>query len=141
MNTSKNTLVRLSALVWIIGGVVLFLKGYSLLKETLKLNENIVIMIAVLIIAFIAGVIKNKYLMSKFCKKNINRINDIKSPKIYQFFTPGFFFALAVMILTGITLSRLASGNYSFMLAVGGLDLALATALLFSSTIFFREKP
>lgn len=127
-------------MVWIIGGVVLFLKGYSLLKDSHKLNENIENIIVVLIIAFIVGLFKNKYLMARFCRKNIDRINNLKSPKIYQFFSFGFFFALALMIITGITLSKLVIGNYSFMLAVGGFDLALATALFISSTIFLREK-
>jgi hypothetical protein len=122
------------------GGIVLFIKGYSLLKEANKLTENFAIIIIVLILAFIVGLIKNKYIMSIFCIKNLRRISKINSPKVYQFFSSGFFFALAIMILAGITLSRLASGNYGFMLAVGGLDLALATALITSSAIFFREK-
>ncbi len=140
MNTSKNTLVRLSALVWTIGGAVLFVKGYSLLKEANEVSENIGIIILVLLITLFTGLVKNKYIMAKFCRKNLRRIHEIKSPKIYQFFTPGFFFALTLMILTGITLSKLAIGSYSFMIAIGGLDLSLSVALLSSSIIFIKEK-
>jgi hypothetical protein len=122
------------------GGVILFVKGYSLLKEANKQSENISLMILLLILTLFTGLLKNKYIMSKFCRKNLKRINTLKSPKIYQFFTPGFLFALALMILTGMTLSKLAFGNYNFMLAIGGLDLSLSVALLSSSIIFVKEK-
>ena len=122
------------------GGVILFVKGYSLLKEANKQSENISLIILVLILTLFTGLLKNKYIMSKFCRKNLKRINTLNSPKIYQFFTPGFLFALALMILTGISLSKLALGNYNFMLAIGGLDLSLSVALLSSSIIFIKEK-
>jgi hypothetical protein len=122
------------------GGFILFVKGYSLLKEANNLYENIILIILVLILTLFTGLLKNKYIMSKFCRKNLRRITTLESPKIYQFFTPGFLFALFVMILTGLTLSKLAIGNYNFMLAVGGLDLSLSVALLSSSIIFIKEK-
>lgn len=111
-----------------------------MLKEANKLTENFGIIIIVLILAFVLGLIKNKYIMSKFCLNNLKRISEINSPKVHQFFSPGFFFALTLMILAGISFSKFAFGNYSFMLAIGGLDLALSTALLTSSVIFYREK-
>ncbi len=140
INTSKNTLIKLAAFVWIVGGIVLFLKGYSLLKHAFFLSPNIMILIVVLIIAFAVGLINGKYIMSKFCRKNISRIDKIISPKIHQFFELKFFIFLTLMILTGFTLSKLAEGSYLFLLAVGCLDLVLSTALLTSTSVFFKQR-
>jgi hypothetical protein len=78
--------------------------------------------------------------MSKFCRNNLVRINKIRNPKIHQFFETKFLFWLIIMIITGITLSRLALGSYSCLLAVGGLDFSLSVALLTSSLVFFRKE-
>lgn len=94
----------------------------------------------VLVVAFIIGLIKSKYLMEKFCIKNLRRIADLKEPKIYQFFELRFFLFLALMIFTGQILSNFASGDYNYLLMVGTLDLTLSTALLKSSAVFFKEK-
>ena len=140
INTSHNTLKNLAALVWVLGGIVLFSKGYSLLKQANGISENILIIIAVLIVAFIVGLFKNKFIMSKFCKKNLSRIYNLVNPKFHQFFELKFFFFLTLMILTGAFLSRISIGNYFALLAVGAFDLALSTALLTSSVHFFKKN-
>lgn len=86
------------------------------------------------------GSLKAKLLFSKSCRKNLARIAGLNRPKIWQFFKPGFFVALAIMILAGATLSRLAHHNYPFLIGVAILDLSLATALLGSSYIFWKQK-
>jgi hypothetical protein len=48
--------------------------------------------------------------------------------------------ALAVMIATGATLSRLDHSNYPFLIAVATLDLSLAVALLGSSYVFWKRR-
>ena len=42
------------------------------------------------------------------------------------------------MITAGATLSRLAHGDYAFLIGVTTLDLSLSTALLASSIFFWR---
>ena len=139
ISTTKKTLVILSAVTWILGGIFLFLKGYSLLKEANTINSNMEIISAVMVTAFIVGLIKNRFIFSKFNLKNLNRIDNLEEPKIYQFFETRFFFLLCLMIVLGIILSRMAAGNYIALLAVGTLDLALATALIKSSTLFLKK--
>ena len=124
----------------ILGGIILFYKGYLLLKEANIIHPDIEIISLVMATAFIIGLLKNKFIMSKFNRHNIKRINELKDPKIHQFFDSRFFFFLALMILAGISLSNLASGNYTMLLIIGGFDLALSTALLKSSTIFFMNE-
>jgi len=55
-------------------------------------------------------------------------------------FRPGFLVFLALMIVTGATLSGLAQGNHSFLLAVAILDISVATALLGSSGVFWKQR-
>lgn len=139
INTSHNTLKNLAALVWILGGTILFLKGYLMLKLAIGISDNILTIIAILIIALIVGLFKNRFIMSKFCKKNLSRIYNLVNPKFHQFFELKFFIFLTLMIFTGAFLSKIAIENYFALLAVGTLDLALSTALLTSSVHFFKK--
>lgn len=139
MITSKKTLTLLSAIVWIFGGLVLFFKGYLLLKEANSISYNMENISMVLVVAFIIGQIKSKFIMEKFCDKNLARIKNLKEPKIYQFFELRFFLFLVLMISTGLLLSGFASGNYNYLLFIGAIDLTLSTALLKSSTRFFKN--
>ncbi len=139
MLTSKKTLKLLAAIAWIFGGLVLFFKGYILIKEANSISYNMEMISMVLVVAFIIGQIKSKFIMEKFCKNNLIRIAGLREPKIYQFFELRFFLFLLIMIFTGLFLSSFASGNYNYLLFVGTIDLTLSTALLKSSTRFFKN--
>jgi len=138
--TSTRRLEVLAALVWYAGGIVLLLKGSSLLveAEALRPAQNWP-WLAVVAGLFFGG-LKARYLFSKSCRKNLSRIDALERPKLWQFFRPGFFVMLTVMILAGAALSRLAHNNYPFLIGVGTLDLSLATALLGSSHVFWKHK-
>lgn len=140
INASPKTLILLSAIIWIGGGFQLLYKGVSLIKKALVIDPNTTMIYVIVIVGVLIGLVKNKFIMSKFCVKNIKRINNLANPQIHQFYEPMFFFFLTLMILTGFTLSRLAEGNYSFLLAVATLDFALTTALLTSAIIYFKTK-
>ena len=137
---STRRLRILAALVWYVGGIVLLLKGSSLLieAEALKPEQNWP-WLAVVAGLFLGG-LQAKYLFSETCQKNLDRIAALERPKIWQFFRPGFFVMLTAMILVGAALSRLAHNNYPFLIGVGTLDLSLATALLGSSYVFWKHK-
>ena len=137
---SIRRLKILAALVWYVGGIVLLLKGSSLLAEAEALRpEQNWPWLAVVTGLFLGG-LKAKLLFSGSCQKNLDRIAALELPKPWQFFRPGFFVVLTLMILAGATLSRLAHNNYPFLISVGTLDLSLATALLGSSYVFWKHK-
>ena len=137
---STRWLKILAALVWYVGGIVLLLKGSSLLVEAEALRpEQNWPWLAVVAGLFLGG-LQAKLLFSKSCRKNLDRIAALERPKPWEFFRPGFFVMLTVMILAGATLSRLAHNNYPFLIGVGTLDLSLATALLGSSYVFWKHK-
>ncbi|ODS33933.1 MAG: hypothetical protein SCARUB_00906 [Candidatus Scalindua rubra] len=140
LTVSTRTLNILATFVWYVGGIVLLLKGGSLLVEahSLKPEQNWLWLAAVA--GPIIGGLKAKFLFSKSCQKNLARISALDQPKIWQLFRPGFFAILVVMILAGATLSRLAHNNYVFLIGVAIIDLGIAIALLGSSYVFWKQK-
>lgn len=140
LTVSTRTLNILVAFVWYVGGIVLLLKGSSLLVEAHSLKpEQEWLWLAAVVGSFIGG-IKARFLFSKSCQRNLARIATLDRPRIWQFFRPWFIAALIVMILAGATLSRLAHNNYAFLIGVGILDLSIAVALLGSSYVFWKQK-
>ena len=137
---SARSLKILAALVWYIGGTIMLLKGRSLLVEAEALKPEQVWPWIAAVAGLILGGLQAKYLFSKSCKKNMDRIDALDRPRVWQFFRPGFFAALTVMIFVGATLSRLAHNNYPFLIGVAAVDLNIGVALLGSSYVFWRRK-
>jgi len=140
LTVSTRTLNILAALVWHVGGIVLLIKGITLLVEAHMLRSEMYwIWIAIAAGPCIGG-LKGKFIFSKNCQNNLARIRSLDQPKVWQIFRPWFFVFLAAMITTGVTLSRLAHGNYYFLIGVTILDFSIAIALLWSSSIFWKQK-
>jgi len=137
---STRSLRILAALVWYVGGTLLLLKGSSLLVEAdaLKPGEGWPWLAAVA--GLFLGGLQGKFLFNRSCQRNLDRIAALDRPRVWQFFRPGFFATLTVMILVGVTLSRLAHNNYPFLIGVAILDLGIAIALLGSSYVFWKQK-
>ena len=140
MTVSARSLNILAALVWYIGGFVLVWKGGSLLAEAAALRPGLPWPWLALAAALLLGGLKARFLFSRSCHKNLTRIAALDQPRIWQFYKPGFFLFLALMVTAGATMSRLAHDNYSALLGVAILDLAIAVALLGSSYIYWQRK-
>lgn len=139
LTVSHRTLKVLAAIVWHIGGLILFLKARSLLLEANAINGPALWPWLAVGTAVLLGGLKARYLFIKSCRKNMVRIDELTRPYPWLFFRPGFFALLALMITTGATLSRLAQGNYPFLLGVAILDLSIGVALLGSSFVFWQS--
>jgi hypothetical protein len=137
---SKNSLKFLAALAWYTGGVVLILKGSNQLSEAHKLKPDHMWPWPALLAGMALGSWRERFLFSRFCIKNIARIDALEQPKIWQFFRPGFFGLLLLMILTGAILSWLALGTYPLLIIVSILEITIATALMVSGRIFWMKK-
>ncbi len=137
---SPLTLNVIAALVWYIGGIRLLQKGISLLVEAGAMQSGLAWPWIAGLVGFALGGLKAKYLFTKSIKKNLIRIESLSTPKIWQFFSPGFFAALTIMILAGVTLSRMAHNNYPFLIGVAILDIGIAIALLGSSYVYWTQK-
>ncbi len=140
MKVSKLTLIVLAAFVWYSGGIALLLKGSALIKSASAIDSQSFWTFAAPLLGVIAGLVKGRLLFSKSCKKNIQRIRSLTTPRLWQCFRPGMLLFLAIIIPTGAWMSRAAAGNYTFLCLVGALDLSIAFALLTSSIVFLQLR-
>jgi hypothetical protein len=139
-NVSARSLKILSGLFWYIGGIVLMLKGGTLLFEADTLKPDQIWAWLAIFIGLLLGGLKAKFFFSKSCQKNLTRIGALERPKLWQFFRPNFFVFMFLMIITGTTLSQMAHNNYPLLIGVAILDFSIAIALIGSSYIFWRYK-
>ncbi|MDH5471147.1 MAG: hypothetical protein OEX75_11180, partial [Gammaproteobacteria bacterium] len=86
------------------------------------------------------GWLKVNFIFRRSCRDNLTRIALLSEPKIWQFYRPGFLLFLLAMIIIGSTLSRMAHGNYPFLLVMVIVDFSLATALSGSSFVFWQRQ-
>jgi hypothetical protein len=140
MRTSKQFLVFLAGAVWYMGAIMLFRSGLELIYQARNIQPAAIWQWLAIIVGIGLGIFQAMTIFSRSCRRNIQRIYRLKDPKLWQFFRPGFFLALAVMITSGILLDHFARGHYFFMLGVAALDFALTVSLLGSSYIFWKDK-
>ncbi len=93
MRTSKKVLIILSAVVWYIGGIMLFRSGFELLllSTGIRPGENwpwVFIGLGILL-----GVFQASMIFNRSCRKNITRIRQLEDPRIWQFFRPWILFS------------------------------------------------
>jgi hypothetical protein len=141
-NASPYTLKLLAAFVWYGGVVALCIKSISLLLAANKIfpDEN-----GVWLAAFggaVLGFVKAKYLFRRLCLNNLQRIDDLECPKIWQFYRMYFFIFLFFMVVLGSLLSRtaMAQGDYLMLLIMAFVELSVGVALFLSSDCFLGKN-
>lgn len=136
---SPRMLKVLAAVVWLIGGGILLIKGSGLLLEAAEMQPGSLWPWVGFPVGLLLGGLKGAALFGPSCRNNLSRIDLLESPRIWQFFSPRFFLALLLMITAGASLSRIAHGHVSLLVLVGILDLSIASALLISFPIYLRS--
>ena len=86
----------------------------------------------------LAGLVKSRFIFIQSCIRNIDRINALSTPRLWQCFRPGMLIFLAVVIPTGAWMSRAATGHHALLCWVGALDVSIGVALLLSSRAFWK---
>lgn len=115
------------------------LKGWRLLAEANTLQPDLVWPWLAITAGVLIGMTKAKLLFIRSCRKNLERIDALEHPGIWQCFRPRFFLFLLAMIMAGAILSNQAQNNYLFLLGVAVLDFSIASALYVSSYVFWRN--
>jgi hypothetical protein len=138
-NTTARTLKILAGIVWYGGSISLIVKAWRLLAEACAVRPDSAWPWGIVVMGLLVGSLKARYLFSGFCEKNLQRINSLGRPKIWQFYRKRFFFFLLLMILLGISLSRMAHDQYLFLLSVALLDLSIGVALMGSGYLFWKR--
>ena len=139
-SASTRTLKILAAVLWYSGAIILLTKGTTLLLEADSLQPGRYWTWLTIVLGLSIGGLKVKFIFRRACEKNLARISLLSAPKIWQFYRPGFLLFLAAMIIIGSTLSRMAHGNYPFLITMATLDFSLATALFGSSFVFWKQQ-
>ena len=139
-SASPCTLKILAAVLWYSGAIILLTKGTTLLLEADALQPGRYWTCLTVVLGLSIGWLKVNFIFRRTCQKNLARISLLSEPKIWQFYRPGFLLFLAAMIIIGSTLSRMAHGNYPFLIAMVILDFSLATALFGSSHVFWQRQ-
>ncbi len=139
LNATSNTLLKLAALVWYTGFVVLVAKSSTLFLDALKGGADQIFILIAISCGIVIGKIKAKYLFYNIGKKNIDRINLLLNPKLWQFYRKRFFVFLFSMILLGQFLSGVAHGENLALIALAVLELSIAFALVLSSHCFWEK--
>lgn len=137
---SKKTLKIVAGLVWFSGAIVLLLKSASLVFQATELRPGEPWSWLALAAGLLIGGAKAQFLFGGFCRKNLDRIAALDDPRLWQAFRTGFYVFLVTMVLLGATLSKLAIGHYSALLALVVLDLSIAIALLGSLRQFWQQR-
>ena len=138
MKVTQRSLIIIAAIIWYAGGIVLLLKGSVLIKQAYAINTESIWTVITAVFGIGIGLIKGRVLFSRSCKKNIQRIQTIADPVVWQCFRPGMLVFLVIMISAGAWMSRTAAGNYTLLCLVGALDLSISFALLSSSLVFWK---
>lgn len=138
---SVRTLNTLAGLTWYFGAAALLSKGTRLLLQAQEMNGGRAWPWVAFVCGILIGVIKARYLLYESCQKNLARIANLRDPRWWQFFRPGFFVFLAIVITLGVTASRQAEGHYASLCVVGAVDLSVGTGLLLSGAAFLTTRP
>ena len=129
---SKFYLILTSGIVWLSVGIFLFYRRLGWVIE-FPLSQFLII----IGIGFLIGILKNKYMITKFAKDNIIRINNYENDRLcfwaFQKWTS--YLMIILMIGLGIFL-RLYSGVPKYILSPIYMGIGLAL-FLFSFHYFF----
>lgn len=139
MRASHTTLKTLAAAVWLTGGTMLLWKGAErMLEAATELGAPTWPLVAGLL-GLAVGVLRGRLVFRRAAERNVRRIHALEAPRVWQFFRPGFFAALVVMVGVAVGMSLLAETGTVARVVVGGLDWAIAFSLLVSAGAFARS--
>ena len=136
----QKALRLVAGAIWLSGGIVLLLKGSSLIAQAAALRPGYQWTWLAIPAGLLIGGFKTELIFEKACRRNLDRMTRLDEPKIWLAYRPGFYLFLAAMIILGGTLSGLAQGNYAGLVAMAVLDFSLATALLASGRLFWTHR-
>ena len=136
---SPLQLKRFCALIWISGGVVLLAKSCALFNAAKDIDPNSLSLASAIGAGIVIGLLKMRFIFSTSCQRNLNRIDALSKPKVWQVYRPGFLLFLLLMIIFGNSISTYATNKYGWLLGVAIIDLSLAIGLLGSSYLFWQN--
>lgn len=140
MEVTNKQLKTMAFIFWFMGVLPLSIKAFLLFREAYLLDSDILKLSFYIFLGIIVALLKTKFIFIKSCRKNIQRIENLEKPKIWNFYRLGFFIFLATVIILGAVFSRLALGHYWALILVGIIDMSVGFALLLSGWLCKKES-
>ena len=137
---SKQRLIQVAGLTWIIVGGFLIYRGSGLYNLAVaEQNTNKETIIISLILAIVLGAIKGKFVLSKTARRNRDRINQLTPPlKIHNIFSGPFYGLIVGMMALGFLLRTFNTylGGY---VVVAAIYCGVGMALIAASYVYWKN--
>ncbi len=140
IQSSKSTLVKLAAIGWYVGVMVLGLKSTTLFIEFRQSGLADSRLASAVVVGVLLGLLKERYLFSRVCKRNLMRIQSLAEPKVWQFFRFRLFFLIGTMVLLSNYLLMISEKLIIGKIALAVIEESVAIALLISSRQFWKAN-
>lgn len=130
MTTSPGQLRIIAAAVWYAGGLLPVLFGLILLGAALEVRPDPAPLLLAAGAGTTVGALAARFLLFPLCQRNVRRIDRLTGPTPWHCYEPRLLLLLVAIVALGSVLPAVAAGRYVWLVLAGGLDLALATAVL-----------
>ncbi len=116
---SRSALTVAAGMIWYAGAISVSMRGSFLLVDAIALqSRSFPWHWAMFGLGVSIGALKAWLIFSKSAQKNLLRIQSLKRPAWWNLYPLWFYPLLALMIATGILMSRFAAGDYERLCAV-----------------------
>ena len=116
---SRSALTVTAGVIWYAGAISVSMRGAFLLAEASTLHaSSFPWHWAMFGLGVLVGILKAWLIFSKSALRNLRRIRTLKKPAWWDLYPLWFYPLLALMIATGISMSRFATGDYERLCAV-----------------------
>lgn len=131
---NNQALKGLAFTIWLIGGLVLCVRGTFFLTESSAIN-NIALMAGLAALALAIGFAKGKFVLSKTSAKNIERIEQFTEPKKpIQVYSVRSWIMITLMVGISVALTVFNVDN----IVRGPINLGIGMALIISSLAYLK---
>lgn len=147
-----SSMIILSGLIWVGVGTLLLSMGLNFIVESI-LKDNLTTLkrpvldffasiaggpdqgaIVLIMLALLIGFLKGRVVFKKTVGRTIARIRALPEPApLSQIYAKGYYFLLALMFILGFIV------RYFPLDIRGGVDVAIGSALLNGSILYFRQ--
>lgn len=129
-----SSLKKLAFTLWLVGGLVLFIRGANFLLESPAI-QNMPLMAGLVALALAIGFGKGKFVLSKTSTKNIERLNQFQEPqKPIAVYSVRSWVIIAIMVGISVALNIFQVEN----IVRGPINLGIGFALLISSLAYVK---
>ena len=140
LQISHTTTRTLAAIIWYSGFLILTIKSTGLYYEAWEKGSSGSLVAAAIFFAALFGAVKGRYLFSRICRANLDRINGLSHPLFWQCYRLRFYLFLALMITMSKIFYQVAAESSVRLTLLATVELSVGVALLTSSTCFWVGK-